>query len=291
MSVHPLLRVGIVLLVIALLCLWVFRLLGGGDSVASIEKTDGNNRPDHPGIIRTIERRYPESQVDGYNLYLPKSLDSLSEPYPLIVFLQGGYGVGGEVADILRWELPKELVDATAPDPELRALKFDSFVYLMPHIAAGEYYFNVSAFRQMLTEVLDQYPINANRIYLTGLSRGGHGTWGLASKMPEQFAAIAPIAGAGHGVNDYEPLADLPIWVAHNKLDESVLYDRSYSIVKRLERISGDTFHRTETIASADYLNQNRIFTSGSNPAFQHDAWTEVYNSTVFYEWLLRFER
>jgi hypothetical protein len=55
------------------------------------------------------------------------------------------------------------------------------------------------------------------------------------------------------------------------KLDESVLYDRSYSIVKRLERISGDTFHRTETIATADYLNQDRIL-----PTFQHDAWTTL---------------
>ncbi len=291
MTIHPLLRAGIILAVFTTLCIGAVRLLGGGEPDLPDEKPDSSLSSDHPGFIRTIEKRYPNSQVDGYNLYIPKSLDSLSDPYPLIVFLQGGYGVGGDVADILQWELPAELVDGRAPDPILKSLKYDSFVYLMPHISTGEYYFNVSAFRQMLKEVQDQYHIDANRVYLTGLSRGGHGTWGVASKMPEQFAAIAPIAGGGHGVTDYEPLADLPIWVAHNKLDESVLYDRSYSIVKRLERISGDTFHRTETIASADYLNQDRIFTSGSNPTFQHDAWTEVYNSPAFYKWLLRFER
>lgn len=253
--------------------------------------TDRTNKADHPGTFFTMEKQYPDSQVDGYNMYVPNSCTSGSEACPLIVFLQGGLGVGGKVEAIFNWELPKELKEARDPDSALGQLKLNTFVYVMPHISSGEFYNNVEAIQAILDEVIETYNIDEQRVYLTGLSRGGHGTWGLASKIPERFAAIAPIAGAAYGVYDYEPLARLPIWVAHNTNDRAVDIYRSQNAIRKIENLSGEKFYRTQTVADADYMNHDRIFTSGENKTHDHDAWTEMYNEVNFYKWLLRFRK
>jgi predicted peptidase len=92
-------------------------------------------------------------------------------------------------------------------------------------------------------------------------------------------------------VYDYEGLTTLPIWVAHNVNDDIVDHFRSEIAVRNIERLSGETFHRTATIAEADYQQYDLIFTSGQNPASRHDAWTEAFSHENFYRWLLRFSK
>ena len=245
----------------------------------------------HPGTFQTIEKKYPNSAVDGYNLYFPPAYEAHPDTMlPLIVFLQGGLSVGGWVGDIFKWELPRELKESADISSELGQLKRNTFIYVMPHIARGEYYLYVDAFEQLLDELTNQHRIDTSRIYLTGLSRGGFGTWGLASKMPERFAAVAPIAGAPHGVRDYEALAQVPTWAAHNHKDDRVDFLHSENAVRRVERTGGVEFHRTTSVAEVDYLKHDHIFTAGTNSDFPHDAWTAMYNEVNFYKWLLRFE-
>lgn len=266
----------------------ILGIMGCGTSEQSPEQEE---ELDHPGTFLTIEKQFPNSQVDGYNLYIPRSCTAASKPFPLIVFLQGGFGIGGKVDAIFKWELPKELKETYTLASELDQLKLNTFVYVMPHITSGEYYHGTAGIDQVIDEVVEQYNIDEERIYLTGLSRGGHGTWGVASKIPERFAAIAPIAGKTLGTTDFETLKDLPIWTAHNIEDESVDYSRTENAVRKLERLSEGKFHQTSTVAEADYLQHDHIFTSGANPAHEHDAWTEMYNAVNFYKWLLRFRR
>jgi len=268
--------------------LFYMTIAGCGESSKAI-KSEASQ--DHPGTFLSIEKQFSNSQVDGYNLYIPRSCTADSKPFPLIVFLQGGFGIGGKVEAILKWELPKELKESTALETELEQLKLNTFVYVMPHISTGEYYHSTVGIDQIIDEVTKQYNIDEERIYLTGLSRGGHGTWGVASKIPERFAAIAPIAGNTLGVTDFKILKDLPIWAAHNIEDESVDYSRTENAVRRLEQLSERKFHQTSTVAEADYLQHDRIFTSGANSTYEHDAWTEMYNEVNFYKWLLRFRR
>lgn len=280
-----------------------FRVLPGGILVFVVSvlmggwmySTCGNpSQPsegaDHPGTFYTIEKKYANSEVDGYNMYVPPSYSTHSKAFPLIVFFQGGLGVGGKVNAIFNWALPKELKETKELDSEIDQLKLNTFVYVMPHISHGEFYNNVAAIRQLLDEVIATYNIDENRIYLTGLSKGGHGTWGVASEIPDRFAAIAPIAGAAHGVHYYEALTDLPIWAAHNLDDETVSHFRTENTVRKIEKLSGKKFHRTQTVAEADYLHHDQIFTSGKNITDKHDAWTEIYNEVNFYKWLLRFD-
>lgn len=274
-----------------LLCNFLFLFFTNCEDNSTAES--GTQQLDkHPGTFKTIEKRYTNGQLDGYNLYFPPAYEAhVDTSFPLIIFLQGGMAVGGPVNSVLRWELPKELRETTDLNTELNQLKLNTFVYLMPHIAAGEYYHQTEAMTQLLDEILEEYRIDPKRVYLTGLSRGGYGTWGLASKIPERFAAIAPIAGAAHGVRDFEALTQLPIWAAHNLKDDRVDHNRTDRTVRRIEQLIGVPFHRTTTIAEANYAEEDYIFTSGHNPTFEHDAWTEVYNNANFYRWLLRFER
>lgn len=268
--------------------LLILGIMGCGTSEQSAEQQE---EFDHTGTFLTIEKQFSNSQVDGYNLYIPRSCTAASKPFPLIVFLQGGFGIGGKVEAIFKWELPKELKETYTLASELDQLKLNTFVYVMPHITSGEYYHGTAGIDQVIDEVVEQYNIDEERIYLTGLSRGGHGTWGVASKMPDRFAAIAPIAGNTRGVADFTALADLPIWTAHNVADGKVDHYRTENAVRRIEQLSKEKFHLTHTIKEADYLAHDRIFTSGENSSNDHDAWTEMYNAVNFYKWLLRFRR
>lgn len=126
---------------------------------------------------------------------------------------------------------------------------------------------------------------------MTGLSRGGHGTWGVASRMPDKFAAVAPICGAAHGIADYVNLAKIPILTAHNIFDRTVDYNETKNTVHKIEEISGKTFSQSKSIYEMDYKNHDLIFISGEGEQKGHDAWTEVYNNVNFYKWLLRFRK
>ena len=74
---------------------------------------------------------------------------------------------------------------------------------------------------RILDDVLANYKADPKCIHLTGLSRGGHGTWGLAELLPDTFASIAPIAGNPSAVKHHGRLAKSAIWVAHNRGDNS----------------------------------------------------------------------
>lgn len=266
-------------------------LLLSGCSSQEAGVTD-KRETEHPGTFATIIKNYPGSQIDGYNIYLPPAYDEQTDSrFPVIVFLQGGLAVGGKVGDIFKWELPKELRESKNLDTELGQLKLNTFIYLMPHITQGEYYHSDKGLALLLEEFAEKYRIDNTRIYLTGLSRGGYGTWGLASKMPERFAAIAPIAGSAVGVRNFSTLADLPIWASHNIADEKVHHYSTATAIQKLEKSGSPIFHQTQTVAEVDYLQHDHIFTSGKNPTYEHDAWTEMYNNVNFYKWLLRFQR
>lgn len=243
-----------------------------------------------PGKVFILKKEYPGSAIDGYNIYIPNSCKQDSPSYPLIVFLQGGLAVGGEVKSILKWELPKDLLQAKSMKTKLDSLKYNTFLYVMPHLKYGQFYMNEEAIKTIIKEVTQKYNVDPQRVYLTGLSRGGHGTWGLASRIPEEFAAVAPICGSDKGIKYYASLLNLPIWVAHNVADNTVEYEESRWIVGQIEELSKKSFHRTLTVREADIQN-DRIFTSSSNRSHPHNAWTEMYNDPKFYKWLLRFKK
>jgi predicted peptidase len=109
--------------------------------------------------------------------------------------------------------------------------------------------------------------VDPDRVYLTGLSMGGYGTWSLAAAHPERFAAIVPICGGGNPA-DAAKLASLPVWVFHGAKDPTVPLERSKEMVEAIKSAGG-----------------NPRFTI--YPEAGHDSWTETYNNPELYQWLL----
>lgn len=246
-----------------------------------------------PGEIVTITKSYTDGVIDGYTFYLPKSYTSKAKKYPVILFLQGGSAVGGEIDVVNGWGIPKLIAAETDQSIKRNQYVLDSFIVVSPHMTAGsfkerQWYNQEAAIRELLKGIVSSYQADPTRIYVTGLSRGGHGTWGLAARMTDVFAAAVPICGGIHGVENFSPLAQLPIWVAHNTGDNTVDYNESTNAVQKIEALGGNTFLKLDTAnpETSDYLKHNNIFTTFHRDG--HDAWTDLYSSLALYQWLLR---
>ena len=117
----------------------------------------------------------------------------------------------------------------------------------------------------------EKYSVDKDRVYLTGLSMGGFGTWALAAKEPQRFAAIVPMCGGGDP-KTADRIKDLPIWVFHGEKDTSVPIARSQEMVDALKALHADV-----------------QFTR--DPDAGHDCWTQSYANPKLYEWLLAHTR
>ena len=123
----------------------------------------------------------------------------------------------------------------------------------------------------MLDHVLDAYQADAHRVYLTGISYGGFGTWYLASKHPERFAAISPVVGYAH-TSLAAPIAEskLPVWVFAGGRDNTVPVNHFYPIVNKLEELG----------------HPEVCFTIHAD--MSHDTWVRVYSGQDIYNWFLQ---
>ena len=214
-----------------------------------------------PQSAQAMKKQITKTVACRYLLYLPKGYGKTRKRWPLILFLHGA----GERGDDL------ELVKKHGP-PKVAEKKRLPFIVVSPQCPAGRWWTNCS---DMLTALLDEvaakYAVDEGRIYLTGLSMGGYGTWSLAVEHPERFAAIAPICGGGnHHVVGV--LKKVPAWVFHGEKDTVVPIVESERMVAALKACGG-----------------NVKFTA--YPEAAHDSWTKTYNSARLYEWFLKHRR
>jgi predicted peptidase len=126
----------------------------------------------------------------------------------------------------------------------------------------------------ILDKVLAEFQADSARVYLTGLSYGGWGTWFLASRHPEAFAAISPVVGWGHP-DLMEPIAkvNMPVWAFSGGKDDSVKTKYFFSGLNRLIALGAT----------------NVRFTTHQDMG--HDVWNRVYAGQDLYDWFLGFRR
>lgn len=91
----------------------------------------------------------------------------------------------------------------------------------------------------LIADLVDKLPIDETRIYLTGSSMGGSGSWNLATNHPGVFAAVVPLCGGGDP-KKAEALKDTPIWAFHGDQDMDVPLDRSKSMVDAIQALGGE---------------------------------------------------
>jgi predicted peptidase len=132
----------------------------------------------------------------------------------------------------------------------------------------------------LLDEIAAKYAVDTNRVYLTGLSMGGYGTWALGLTYPERFAAIVPICGGGQMIgvilssrDKGAALKSLGVWAFHGGKDPVVPLEESQRMVDALKKAGVPDVKLT-------------VY-----PEAGHDSWTETYKNPELYEWLLKHER
>jgi poly(3-hydroxybutyrate) depolymerase len=175
--------------------------------------------------IRPVAARY------DYLTYLPKDYEREAVArWPAIIFLHGGSSRGNDLKRVKAGGIP----DWIERGKEL------PFIVIAPQCPIDKRWETDDWFDILYSEITTRYRIDTSRIYLTGLSLGGSGTWYVAMKHPSTFAAIAPISGKTSHIqfilDSAGSLAGLPIWIFHGKDDEIVDVKETRDIVGRLDQ-------------------------------------------------------
>lgn len=204
-----------------------------------------------------FRKRITKTLEVNYLLYLPPRYNrSPNKRWPLVLFLHGA-GERGDSLELVKKHGPPKLIEAGQTFP---------FIVVSPQCPTGRWW-NTEELNHLLSQIERDYRVDPERIYVTGLSMGGYGTWELALSAPHRFAALAPICGGG-SPGRARWIAHLPIWVFHGAKDTTVPVRRSKEMVQALERAGGSP--------------RLTIY-----PTAKHDSWTETYANPELYEWLL----
>jgi predicted peptidase len=203
----------------------------------------------------------PDGKESKYVVFVPWDYKG-DKPYPVILFLHGSgeTGTDGEkqakvgLGPAIKKQEKTFPFIAVFPQSQQRTWRADS--------EDGQ-----RALR-LLDEVMKQYQTDPKRVYLTGLSMGGSGTWSMALKYPERWAAIVPICGWGDP-NQADKIKNIPCWCFHGDADKAVAVDKSRHMIKALQAEG----------AKPTYTEY---------PGVGHNSWDKAYSTPELYDWLLK---
>ena len=220
-------------------------------------------KPGQTAQTFSLERK--QVLAADYLLSLPEGYGAdAAKKWPLILFLHGAGERGTNLWIVAKHGPPK--IDIAKKE----------FIVVSPQCPAGKIWSN-DLLLALLDEIETKYAVDAHRVYLTGLSMGGFGTWSLGLTHPERFAAIAPICGGGELITpllaDKSKLTSLPVWAFHGAKDLVVPVEESERMVKLLKK------YEVREVKFTIY------------PEAQHDSWTETYANPELFEWFLQHSR
>ena len=200
-------------------------------------------------------------EVD-YLLFLPKEYHVSTKRFPLILYLHGaGHRADAEKLYIVKREGPPKVAE-----------KIDGFPFIVvsPLCPKGKWW-DEDVLDGLLDQITEKYRVDMDRIYVTGLSMGGYGTWALATTFPDRFAAIAPVCGGGEP-STVDKIRHLPVWAFHGAKDDAVPIKKAQRMIDALRKCDG-----------------NVKFTV--YPEADHNSWSATYGNPYLYEWLLKHRR
>lgn len=217
-----------------------------------------------PAPGQQVEQSFKSSDSADvrYLLYLPDSYKP-GTALPVILFLHGRGESDGPLSVVAKWgppllvgrgtQLPYMLVSPQCP-------KEDNWSSATQQTRLLE----------LLDAVVKKFGGDKDRIYLTGLSMGGSGSWRMAADHSERFAAVVPICGRGQ-LGDAAKLKSLPIWVFCG--DQDGVFKSNDEIVQAIMKAGSQSIR----------------FTSLENVG--HNSWSAAYASPDLYQWLDRQSR
>jgi predicted peptidase len=197
----------------------------------------------------------------GYKflLTLPEGYEPAgAKKWPLLIFLHGA-GERGDNLELLKKHGPPKLVSA--------GRKFEAIV-VSPQVPAGEFW-NAHGVKALVDTLKKQHRVDDDRVYLTGISMGGFGTFDTLAQHPAVFAAAIPICGgAGINVLKFDTIRNLPIWIFHGAKDATVPVSFSEMAATFFKRLKAPNVKLT-------------VY-----PEAGHDSWTQTYDNPEVWTWL-----
>jgi poly(3-hydroxybutyrate) depolymerase/ubiquinone/menaquinone biosynthesis C-methylase UbiE len=194
-----------------------------------------------------------------YLLFLPQDYQK-KDSWPLMLFLHGA-GERGDDLELVKVHGPPKIVETDKDFP---------FILVSPQGEPNRWWQPIEL-TALLDEIVAKHKVDEDRIYVTGLSMGGYGTWALAAYTPNRFAAIVPICGGGAPYRT-RLYPHLPVWAFHGGKDSVVPAQLSRDMVDALAKHGGNA--------------KLTIY-----PQAGHNSWTETYDNPELYKWLLEQKR
>ena len=198
-----------------------------------------------------------------YYLYFPPNYSQTSEEgFGLLLFLHGGGESGEDLETVKRNGPPKVLRDGTEYP----------FLLLAPQNPHKRKWWNVYAINELLEKMVAEHNVDRDRIYLSGLSRGGSAAWDMAVQYPEKFAALTVVCGMAPA-----PYADwldkrTAIWVFHGADDKVIPVQESDNMVRKLKELDYNVkYTRYEGVG--------------------HNSWIQAYKTPGLYDWMAEQSR
>jgi predicted peptidase len=226
-------------------------------AMLSIQAAD----PAQRGFL-TRSHKGSDGKTTSYVLFVPHDYQG-DKQYPLILFLHGaGEREGGKKA-------PVEVGIGPAIKKNEKTFPF---LVLIPRCSAAPNNWladgpDAQRALAMIDDVRKDFKVDDKRIYLTGLSMGGYGTWSLAAKYPDRWAAIVPICGKGDPATA-EKIKHIPCWAFHGDKDTAVKVEGSRNMIDAMKKAGGNPKY-------TEY------------PGVGHNSWDMAYGTADLYDWLL----
>ena len=224
--------------------------------------------------IKQLQQRFTHREVTRHELHyllaFPEGYEkSAKKRWPLMLFLHGAGERGTNLTKVAVHGPPK-LIEQGTKLP---------FIVVSPQCPNGEIWDDATLLA-LLDKLIAKHRVDPKRVYLTGLSMGGYGTWSLATKHPERFAAVAPICGGGERIrlllmsdSQRKALKTLGIWAFHGAKDSIVPLEESERMIKAVKAAGNSAAKLT-------------IY-----PEANHDSWTQAYNDPALFAWFLKYSR
>ncbi|MHC4144840.1 MAG: carboxylesterase family protein [Planctomycetota bacterium] len=208
---------------------------------------------------RTFNRYLRRGQSCLYWITLPKGYDKEVKKWPMIIYLHPS-SLQGHDLSMVRTPIP----------PDVDEIKNDfPFVVLTPQCPDEYDAWPSDLVVELVDEAVRHYNVDARRVYVTGFSLGGRGTWSVAVDHPEVFAAIVPVAGSYGHPERISRIEDVPVWVFHGDSDRLLPIDPVRDMVQDLKESGG-----------------NVRFTIYKGAG--HGITGRAYRTRELYEWLLK---
>lgn len=209
-----------------------------------------------------------------YRLLKPSSLE-YGEKYPLVLYFHG-IGVRGDDNEKTLingvWHLAKDEFQEKFPAFVLvpqcpENMKWTEYFSANERVVFNnEQTISMKTAIELMFSIIENYPIDSKRIYVSGMSMGGFATWEILIRYPDLFAAAVPVCGGGD-VRFADQLKNIPIWAFHGENDKIVPLERSTEMVESINNLGGKA--KISIIKNVG-----------------HDVWHQTYEMLEMYEWL-----